>query len=232
MLTIRKGTERGVTSLNWLDSRHSFSFGDYFNLKHHQFRGLRVLNDDRIAPGGGFPLHAHRDMEILTWVISGQLEHQDSMGNGAVIHAGEWQAMTAGTGIEHSEFNSSETERLHLLQIWMFPDRKGYKPRYKQRDFSSDSSAGRWLLVASPDGADGSLDIHQNSRVYTAKLKAGVPLRYNLAPGRSAYVHIATGSAAVNDLQLVEGDAAAIESESAVIVTGRETGEAVLFDLD
>jgi redox-sensitive bicupin YhaK (pirin superfamily) len=231
MMNIRKGRERGLTSLGWLESHHSFSFGDYFDLKHHQYRGLRVLNDDRIAPGAGFPLHPHRDMEILTWVISGQVEHRDSMGNGEVIRAGEWQAMTAGTGIEHSEFNPSESEWLHLLQIWLFPDREGLKPRYRQRAFPG-AEAGRWQLVASPDGADGSLETYQNSRVYTSPLKVGVALRHELARSRSAYVHIATGSAIVNGVPLVAGDAAMVEDEGAVNLAGRETGEVVLFDLD
>ena len=231
MFTICKGTERGVTKMGWLDSRHSFSFGDYFDPKHHQFHALRVVNDDRVAPGGGFPTHPHRDMEILTWVLDGQLEHRDSMGNGEVIHAGEWQAMTAGTGIQHSEFNPSQTEPVHLLQIWLFPDRKGHKPGYQQKSFSADGQTGVWRQVASPDGSDGSLVIHQDARVYTATLEDGQTVRHELKRGRAAYLHVATGKATVNGAKLVAGDAVSIENEMAVEVTSHERGEVLLFDL-
>jgi redox-sensitive bicupin YhaK (pirin superfamily) len=229
MLTIRKGSDRGVTKFgDWLDSRHTFSFGEYFAPEHHQFRALRVINDDRVAPGGGFPTHPHRDMEILTCVLSGQLEHRDSMGNGEVIHAGEWQAMTAGTGITHSEFNPSRTEPVHLLQIWLFPDRKGHTPGYQQKQFTDADKSGKWALVASPDGANGSLVLHQNARVYQTKL-AGNEVRHELASGRAAFVHIATGSATVNGTKLVAGDAVAVEDERDVVVNGE--GDVLLFDL-
>ncbi|HEV3438721.1 MAG TPA: pirin family protein [Gemmata sp.] len=231
MLTIRKGIDRGVTDIGWLDSRHSFSFGDYSDPRHHQFHALRVINDDRVAPGGGFPTHPHRDMEILTCVLSGQLEHRDSMGNGEVIHAGEWQAMTAGTGIQHSEFNPSRTQPVHLLQIWVFPDRKGHKPVYQQKSFSDSEKAGRWQLVASSDGGDGSLIIHQDARVYVAKLDRGQTVRHDLVRGRAAYLHLATGSATVNGEKVIAGDGIAIENETAVMVTGTEPGEVLLFDL-
>jgi redox-sensitive bicupin YhaK (pirin superfamily) len=229
MLTIRKGTDRGVTNFGgWLDSRHTFSFGEYHDPNHHQFRVLRVINDDRVAPGGGFPTHPHRDMEILTCVLSGQLEHRDSMGNGEVIHAGEWQAMTAGTGITHSEFNPSQKEPVHLLQIWVFPDRRGRTPGYQQKQFTDADKRGKWALVASPTGEDGSLVIHQDARVYQTKL-AGEEVRHELAPGRAAFVHVATGSATVNGTKLAAGDAVAVEDESEVIVDG--DGEVLLFDL-
>lgn len=232
MITIRKGTERGVTNFgNWLDSRHTFSFGDYQDPAHHQFRALRVINDDRVAPGGGFPTHPHRDMEILTCVLSGQLEHRDSMGNGEVIHAGEWQAMTAGTGITHSEFNPSRQEPVHLLQIWLFPDRRGHTPGYQQRVFTDADKLGKWALVASPDGEDASLVIHQDARVYQAKLTAGQTVTHHLKPGRAAYLHIATGAVTVNGRKLAAGDGAAIEGEEAVTVAGDEPGEVLLFDL-
>jgi redox-sensitive bicupin YhaK (pirin superfamily) len=231
MLTIRKGKDRGVTRFGWLDSRHSFSFGDYFDPKNNQFHSLRVINDDRVAPGGGFPTHPHRDMEILTFVLSGQVEHRDSMGNGEVIHAGEWQAMTAGTGIQHSEFNPSKTEPLHLLQIWIFPDRKGLKPGYRQKSFSDAEKGGRWQLAASPDGADGSLVIHQDARLYVTKLDKGQSVRHDLKRDRAAYLHLATGSATVNGQEMVTGDGVAIEGETAVIVNGKETSEVLLFDL-
>jgi redox-sensitive bicupin YhaK (pirin superfamily) len=229
MLTIRKGTDRGTTRFGgWLDSRHTFSFGEYQDPGHHQFRALRVINDDRVAPGVGFPTHPHRDMEILTCVLSGQLEHRDSMGNGEVIHAGEWQAMTAGTGITHSEFNPSQSVPVHLLQIWLFPDRRGHTPGYQQRIFTDADKRGRWALVASPDGEDGSLVIHQDARVYQTKL-AGESVRHELKGGRAAFVHVATGTATVNGTQLVAGDAVAVEDESAVVVSGE--GEVLLFDL-
>jgi quercetin 2,3-dioxygenase len=231
MLTIHKGIDRGVTDIGWLNSRHTFSFGDYSDSRHHQFHALRVINDDRVAPGGGFPTHPHRDMEILTCVLSGQLEHRDSMGNGEVIHAGEWQAMTAGTGIQHSEFNPSRTQPVHLLQIWVFPDRKGYKPVYQQKSFSDSEKAGRWQLVASSDGGDGSLVIHQDARVYVAKLDRGQTVRHDLVRGRAAYLHLATGSATVNGEKVIAGDGIAIENETAVMVTGNEPGEVLLFDL-
>src|SRR4051812_10049623 len=180
MLTVRKGNERGVTRIGWLDSRHTFSFGDYQDPRHHQYRSLRVINEDRIAPGGGFGTHPHRDMEILTYVLAGELEHRDSMGHGEVIRPGEWQAMTAGTGIRHSEFNPSDAAPVHLLQLWILPDRLGHTPGYQQRRFPDAETAGAWRLAASPDGADGSLTIHQDARVYQSKLTAGQTVRHEL----------------------------------------------------
>jgi redox-sensitive bicupin YhaK (pirin superfamily) len=231
MFAVRRGADRGATRLAWLDSRHTFSFGDYFDPDHHQFRTLRVINDDRVAPGGGFGTHPHRDMEILTYVLSGGLEHRDSMGNGEVIHAGEWQAMTAGTGIRHSEFNPSQADPVHLLQIWIFPDRKGYTPGYQQRQFTDAEKAGRWRLVASPNGEDGSLVIRQDARLYLARLDPGQAVRHELKPGRGAYLHVATGAATVNGTKLAAGDGVAVEGESIVEVTGDEGGEMLLFDL-
>ena len=229
MLTIRKGSERGITKFGgWLDSRHTFSFGEYQDPEHHQFRALRVINDDKVAPGGGFPTHPHRDMEILTCVLSGALEHRDSMGNGEVIRAGEWQAMTAGTGITHSEFNPSLAQPVHLLQIWLFPDRRGRTPGYQQKVFTDADTRGKWALVASPDGAAGSLVMHQDARVYQTKL-AGESVRHELKAGRAAFVHVATGRATINGVELVAGDAVAVEAESAVVVSGE--GEVLLFDL-
>jgi hypothetical protein len=230
MLTIRKSEDRGVTQYGgWLDSRHTFSFGDYRDPRHHQFRSLRVINDDRIAPGGGFPTHPHRDMEILTCVLSGALEHRDSMNNGEVIRAGEWQAMTAGTGITHSEFNSSDEVPVHLLQIWLFPDRRGYTPGYQQRVFTDADKRNRWALVASPTGEDGSLVIRQDARVYQTQLADNAEVRHELSPTRGAYVHVATGTATVNGTLLHAGDAVAIEDERDIHVRG--TGEVLLFDL-
>lgn len=231
MFTIRKGTERGITKIDWLDSRHTFSFGDYADPKHHNFRTLRVINDDRIAGGGGFGMHPHRDMEIVTWVLSGQLQHKDSMGNGEVIHAGEWQAMHAGTGLYHSEFNPSPTEPVHLLQIWLFPDKRGYAPGYQQKQFADAEKENRWRLAASRDGADGSLVIHQDAKILVSKLDPGKKLRYELEPGRAAFLHVATGAASVNGRTLTAGDAIAAESEPHLEVSGENAGEVLLFDL-
>jgi redox-sensitive bicupin YhaK (pirin superfamily) len=229
MLTIRKGSDRGATKFGgWLDSRHTFSFGDYYDPAHDHFRALRVINDDKVAPGGGFPTHPHRDMEILTCVLSGRLEHRDSMGNGEVIHAGEWQAMTAGTGVAHSEFNPSKTEPVHLLQIWLYPDRRGHAPGYQQKQFTEADKRGKWAPVASPSGEGGSLVIHQDARVYQAELR-GEEVRHELAPGRAAFVHVATGTATVNGEALRAGDAAAVEGEKEVVVSG--DAEVLLFDL-
>ncbi len=229
MLTIRKGTDRGVTTFgDWLDSRHTFSFGEYYDPQYDHFRSLRVINDDRIAPGGGFPTHPHRDMEILTCVLSGQLEHRDSMGNGEVIHAGEWQAMTAGTGISHSEFNPSKTAPVHLLQIWLYPDRRGRTPGYQQKLLTPADKRGKWAIAASSSGEGGSLVIHQDARVYQTELR-GEEVRHELGAGRAAYVHVATGRATVNGAALVAGDAVAVEGEREVIVHG--DAEVLLFDL-
>jgi redox-sensitive bicupin YhaK (pirin superfamily) len=228
MLTIRKGTERGATQFDWLDSKHTFSFGDYFDPRHHHFRSLRVINDDVIAPGGGFGAHPHRDMEIITYVLSGQLEHRDSMGHGEIIRAGEWQAMHAGTGLQHSEFNPSEKEPVHLLQIWIMPDRKGYSPGYQQKRFEE---TGQWRLVASRDGADGSLVIHQDVKLLLAKSAPGQAASYDLPTGRAAYLHVATGSVRVGGHDLQAGDGVAVEDERTVAVESIESGEVLLFDL-
>ncbi|MFO0799909.1 MAG: pirin family protein [Gemmataceae bacterium] len=226
MIALRRGADRGVTRIGWLDARHSFSFGDYFDPARHHYRALRVLNEDRVAPGGGFDTHGHRDMEILTTVLSGQLRHRDSMGNGEVIRPGEWQGMTAGTGILHSEFNPSADQPTHLLQIWLTPDRKGHTPGYRQKAFTG--SSGAWQLVASPDGAEGSLPIHADARLYQATL-TGERVRHELVAGRGAYVHVATGTATVNGQALAAGDAATVDGETAVEVTG--DGTVLLFDL-
>jgi redox-sensitive bicupin YhaK (pirin superfamily) len=231
MFTVRKGADRGTTRLSWLDSRHTFSFGDYYDPRHTHFRTLRVINDDRVAPGGGFGTHPHRDMEILTYVLSGELEHRDSMGHGEVIRPGEWQAMHAGTGILHSEFNPSAAEPVHLLQIWVFPDRKGHTPGYQQRRFADEEKGGKWRLAASPDGEDGSLVVHQDARLYLAKLEPGQAVRHELKPGRGAFLHVATGAVTVGGQKLAAGDAVAVEGEPVVEVTGEQAGEVLLFEL-
>jgi redox-sensitive bicupin YhaK (pirin superfamily) len=226
MMTIRKAGDRGTTGIGWLDSKHTFSFGDYSDPRHDHFRTLRVINDDRIAAGGGFGTHPHRDMEIFTWVLSGSLEHRDSMGTGSTIRAGEWQAMSAGTGVSHSEFNPSETEPVRLLQMWVFPERRGLTPAYQQRAFAPPP--GTWATTLSPDGRDGSMVIHQDAVVRTASL-TDTPLTHELADGRGAWLQVATGTATVNGHALTEGDAVAIEGEPSVTLTG--TGQVVLFDL-
>ena len=231
MLTIRKSGDRGTTAIGWLDSRHSFSFGDYHDPRHTQFRALRVLNDDRVAPGKGFGTHPHRDMEIATYVLSGELAHKDSLGNGETIHAGEWQAMTAGTGVLHSEFNPSGTEPVHLLQMWLLPERRGLTPGYAQKAFPEAERLGRWRVALSPDGRDGSLALHQNAVVSQAMVRPGDRLGYELAAGRGAYLHVATGAVTVNGLSLAAGDAVAVEDETTLTVEGVETGDLVLFDL-
>ena len=228
MLTLRPAADRGTTNFGWLDSRHTFSFGDYYDPDHTHFRALRVINDDRIAGGGGFPTHPHRDMEILTFVLSGAIQHRDSMGTGSVVKAGEWQSMSAGTGVAHSEFNPSKTEPMHLLQIWIVPDKKGYAPRYAQQSFA-DAPHGMWTTVATPDGRDGSMAIRQDVVLSTAKLRPGDEVRYAFAPGRAGWLHLATGTATVNGLSLTAGDGLAITAEATITVTG--DGEAILFDM-
>jgi redox-sensitive bicupin YhaK (pirin superfamily) len=231
MFAIRKAADRGVTRAGWLDSRHTFSFGDYYDPANTHYRVLRVINDDRVAPGGGFPTHPHRDMEILTCVLSGALEHRDSLGHGEVIRPGEWQAMTAGTGIRHSEFNPSDAEPVHLLQIWLLPDRRGHTPGYQQKPFPDGERAGTWRLVASPDGADGSLVIDQDARLFATKLAAGDAVRHALKPGRGAYLHVATGGVRVNGHALAGGDGVAVEDEGVIEVTADPGGDVLLFDL-
>lgn len=231
MLTIRKAAERGATRIGWLDARHTFSFGDYFDPAHHHFRGLRVLNDDRIAPGGGFPTHPHRDTEILTHVLEGALEHRDSMGNGSVIRAGQWQYMRAGSGVSHSEFNASETEPVHLLQIWIMPAVKGVPPAYAEADHGAENVPGRWQLVATPDGRGGSIRLNGDAVVSAARLRPGDRVTYDFTPGRGGWLQVATGAIQVNGLLLSAGDGLVIEGEHRVEVTGTEPSEALLFDL-
>lgn len=231
MLTVRKANDRGLTRIGWLDSRHTFSFGDYFDPAHHHFRSLRVINDDKINGGGGFGPHPHRDMEILTYVLSGALRHQDSMGNGSVIRPGEWQKMSAGTGIVHAEFNDSEDVPVHLLQIWIVPDTKGLTPNYEERTYPESERAGKWRVTASKDGRDGSIVVHQDVTLLSTKVQPGDRLDYELAADRGAWLHVATGAVTVNGTKLVAGDAVAIEGEPRIELTGDAAGEVLLFDL-
>lgn len=231
MLTIRHAEDRGRTRTGWLDGRHTFSFGDYHDPSHVRFRTLRVINDDRVAPGGGFPPHPHRDMEILTYILDGALEHKDSTGGGGVIRPGDVQRMSAGTGVTHSEFNHSQTEPVHLLQIWLFPAEKGATPSYDQRRFSEEERRGRLRLIAAPDGADGALRIGQDARVYASLLGEGDEIRHALEPGRGAWVQVARGGVRVNGRDLNEGDGAVIEDEPEVHLQGSGPAEVLLFDL-
>jgi quercetin 2,3-dioxygenase len=231
MITRRPAAERGATQIDWLDSRHSFSFAEYFDPQHMGFRSLRVINDDKIAEGGGFPTHPHRDMEILTYVLDGALEHRDSLGTGSVIRPGEVQIMSAGTGIRHSEFNHSETEPVHLLQIWMLPERQGLPPRYDQKAFAAADRQGKLKLVASRDARDGAVQIFQDIDLYASTLKAGDRVTHSLRPGRYAWLQMARGRAEVNGTALEEGDGAAVSSERELEIRGVDNAELLLFDL-
>lgn len=231
MIRVRAANSRGVTNWGWLDSRHTFSFADYYDPEHMSFRSLRVINDDRVAPGAGFGTHPHRDMEILTWVIDGTIEHKDSLGNGTKIRSGEMQRMTAGTGVTHSEFNPDKTNPLRLLQIWILPERKGLEPGYEQKQFIGNGDRTPLKLVASPDAREGSLKIHQDAEVWVARLEPGATLSHPLAAGRHAWVQVATGELAVNGQPLKEGDGAALSGEAAVIMEAKGQAEVLLFDL-
>ncbi|MDA1257102.1 MAG: pirin family protein [Chloroflexi bacterium] len=231
MITIRKSDDRGHADHGWLKARHTFSFANYYDPDHVQFRSLRVMNEDRIAPANGFGTHPHRDMEIVTYMLDGALAHKDSMGHGAVLHRDEVQVMTAGTGVTHSEFNDSESEPVHLLQIWIEPEARGLAPQYDQRAFAPDEKTNTLKTIASPDGADGSLTIHQDVRIHAAILKDGRAVTARLAAGRHAWVQVARGVAIVNGQPLSAGDGAAISDEEALIVSAPDQAEILLFDL-
>jgi quercetin 2,3-dioxygenase len=231
MILIRKSNDRGHADHGWLDSRFTFSFADYYDPRHVQFRTLRVMNDDRVAGGGGFPTHPHRDMEIVTYVLDGALAHKDSMGNGSVIKPGDVQYMSAGTGVAHSEFNASDSETVHFYQIWMFPDRQGPKPVYDQKHFSNADKRGKLRLVVSPDGRDGSVQIRQDNELYATVLAPGESAAHGLKPDRHAYVQVARGSVTLNGEPLEAGDGAAISAEKSLQLTGVNDAEVLLFDL-
>jgi redox-sensitive bicupin YhaK (pirin superfamily) len=231
MIRIRLAGDRGRYDHGWLDTRHSFSFADYVDPEAMGFRSLRVLNEDFIQPGQGFGTHPHRDMEIITYVLEGVLEHRDSMGNGSMIRVGEVQRMSAGTGITHSESNPSKTERVHLLQIWLLPERKGITPGYEQREYPDEEKRGRLRLVASPDGADGSVRIHQDARLFASILGPREGVAHPLQAGRHAWVQVARGSITVNHRLLRQGDGAAVSEEPSVALSGVEAAETLLFDL-
>ena len=231
MILIHKSNDRGHANHGWLDSRFSFSFAEYFDPEHVQFRTLRVMNDDRIAGGGGFPTHPHRDMEIVTYVLDGALAHKDSMGNGSVIRPGDVQYMSAGTGVAHSEFNASEKEPVHMYQIWMFPDKKNYAPVYDQKHFSEAEKRGKLRLVVSPDGREGSVKIRQDNELYATVLAPGDSVKHEIKPERHAYVQVARGSVNLNGKILETGDGAAISEEKSLELSGVTDAEVLLFDL-
>ncbi len=231
MITLRRSDERGHANHGWLDSYHTFSFANYYDPQHMGFRTLRVINDDRVAPGAGFGAHSHRDMEIITYVLEGSLEHKDSLGTGAVITPGEAQRMSAGTGITHSEFNHSQTEPVHFLQIWIVPDTRGLKPSYEQRHFPLAEKQGKLRLIAAKDGRDGAVTIHQDVDLYTSVLAAGDLVSHQLEPGRHAWLQVAQGEATLNGYALKVGDGVAVtEAKRLEVSTGTEA-EILLFDL-
>lgn len=231
MILVRPAAERGHTEIDWLDSWHSFSFGDYYDTRWPGYRNLRVINDDRIQQGAGFGMHPHRDMEILTYVLSGAVQHRDDMGNGSVVRAGDVQVMSAGKGVMHSEFNASKTDPLHLLQIWITPKERGVTPSYAQRTYRALQKPGEPLLVASGDGRDDSLQIHQDADLYLGALDAGMKISFPLRPKRHAWVQVARGSMSLNGQELQAGDGAAIDGESKLDLIAKENSEALLFDL-
>ena len=231
MIAIRKSNDRGHADHGWLNTRFTFSFADYYDPEHVHFRTLRVMNDDRIAGGAGFPTHPHRDMEIVTYVLEGALAHKDSMGNGSVIRPGDVHYMSAGTGVTHSEFNASETEPTHLYQIWMFPDKKNYTPTYDQKHFSEADKRGKLRLVVSPDGRQGSVKIRQDNELYATVLAPSETVKHSLKPQRHAYVQVARGSVTLNGQKLETGDGAAISAEKSLELTGVKDAEVLLFDL-
>ena len=231
MFSIRRGGDRGHFDHGWLDTYHTFSFGDYYDPAQMGFRALRVINEDRVAPGGGFGMHGHRDMEIVTCVLSGALEHKDSLGHGEVLRPGEMQHMSAGRGIRHSEFNPSATEPVHLYQIWLLPRTAGLAPSYSQKSFSVDSRQGRWQLVASPDSADGSLKIEQDARIFLGNFTAPQSIEYSIAPERHAWLQVLRGTADVDSTTLLAGDGLAISNESQLKLRTSANAELMLFDL-
>ena len=231
MIRVRRGKERGHANHGWLDTYHTFSFADYHDRRHMGFGALRVINEDWVAPGQGFPTHGHRDMEIITYVLEGQLAHKDSLGTGSVIRPGDVQRMSAGTGVRHSEFNPSPTDPLRLLQIWIEPSSAGIPPSYEEKAFTDDDKRNRLRLVASPDGRDGSVTIHQDALVYASVLEPGHEVVYPVAPGRRAWRQVARGRVSVNGQEIEQGDGVAVEDERALALAGTERAEILLFDL-
>jgi quercetin 2,3-dioxygenase len=231
MITVRPATERGHFDHGWLDTSHTFSFASYHDPRHMGFRALRVINEDRVQPGEGFGTHAHRDMEILTWILEGALEHKDSMGNGSVIRPGDIQRMSAGTGVTHSEFNPSREAPVHLLQIWLLPNQRGLQPSYEEKRFPPEALRGRLALIAAGDGRRGAVTIHQDTDLWVAQLKEGESVRHDLKSGRYAWLQVARGAVTLKGKALGAGDGAAVSDEPSIEVTAIGPGEVLLFDL-
>lgn len=231
MITIRNAQDRGHFDHGWLNTYHTFSFADYYDPAHMGFRNLRVINEDRVLPARGFGTHPHCDMEIVTYILEGSLEHRDSMGNGSVIRPGEVQRMSAGTGVTHSEVNPSKTEPVHLLQIWLLPAERGIRPEYEQKQFLPAELEGRFRLVASPDGRDGSVVIHTDAALYAGRIGAAVTSELPLGAARHAWVQVARGKVRVNGHELKAGDGAALSGEPSILVEGIEASELLVFDL-
>ena len=231
MLEVRKSEERGAAHHGWLQSKHSFSFADYYDPRHTGFGPLLVINEDRVAPGAGFGTHGHRDMEIISYVLDGALEHKDSMGTGSVLHYGDVQRMSAGNGVRHSEFNGSKTEQVHFLQIWIQPNVQGIAPSYEEKHFATDDKQGKLRLIASSDGREGSVTIHQDASLYVTILNGIDRVEHVLASGRRAYVHVIRGRVSANGVELKGGDALKISAEDKVVLDKAEAAEVLLFDL-
>jgi quercetin 2,3-dioxygenase len=231
MITLRKSQERGHADHGWLNSYHTFSFAGYHDPRHMGFRSLRVINEDRVAPGQGFGEHPHRDMEIVSYVLAGALQHRDSLGNGSVLRPGEFQRITAGTGLRHSEFNPSRSEPVHFYQIWLLPTAEGLPPGYEQKSFSSDQKRNQFRLVASPTGHDGSLTIQADASIFLSDLAEGASASYRLSPGRHAWLQVLRGAVDLDGTRLDQGDAAAISQQDGLAVTAKQPAEIMLFDL-
>lgn len=231
MITIRKAEERGHFDFGWLNTYHTFSFDQYYDPNHMAFRSLRVINEDIVQPGHGFPTHGHRDMEIVTYILEGALEHRDSMGTGSIIRRGDAQRMSAGTGVRHSEANPSPDAPVHLLQIWILPSEQGIQPEYEEKKFSDDEKRNKLRLIVSPDGSNGSVRIHQDAKVYASLLDEGQGVGHVLDSGRHAWLQVAAGSVVLNSVALQQGDGAAVTAESDLRITAREPAEVLLFDL-
>lgn len=231
MITIRRSNERGGGNYGWLNTKHTFSFGEYYDPKWMGFRSLRVINEDFVAPGQGFPMHPHRDMEIITYVLEGALEHNDSMGNGSIIRPGDGQRMSAGSGVRHSEANSSMEETVHLLQIWIMPEKRGVEPSYEQKTFPEDDKKGKLRLIASSDAKDGSVKIHQDAKLYVSLLAPGQEVQHDLAKDRYAWIQVAKGAIELNGKKLNQGDGAAVSDEAKLTLKGTADSEVLFFDL-
>ena len=231
MIQIRRSKDRGHASHGWLESRHTFSFADYHDPDFMGFRSLRVINEDRVKAGQGFGTHGHSDMEIISYVLEGALEHKDSMGTGSIIKPGDFQKMSAGTGVQHSEFNASKKEPVHFYQIWIMPDRRGHAPDYQQKAFPAEGRTGTFRLVASPDGAQGSLSLHQDARLYSALIQSGGVVSQALGRGRFAWVQVVRGAVELNGQALGEGDGATVAQENELRLSSSKGAEVLLFDL-